>query len=194
MIAHQTSTEMIMPAAAELVPPGLPASRVADQKEPHWFAAYTCANHEKRAAEHLYARDLEHFLPLYTSQRKWKDRRVQLEMPLFPGYIFVRIEPAARLRVLEIPSVVRLVGFNGQPYPLPDSEIESLRAAVLQGSRIEPHPYLTVGSSVRIKGGPLAGVQGKLIRRKNTYRVVLSLDLIARSAVVEVDAADVERI
>jgi transcription antitermination factor NusG len=194
MIAHPMSTELVLPTSAELVHVGVPAHPVADQKEPHWFAAYTCANHEKRAAEHFYARELEHFLPLYTSLRKWKDRRVQLEMPLFPGYIFVRIEPAARLRVLEIPGVVRLVGFNGQPYPLPDNEIESLRAAVLQGSRIEPHPYLRVGSSVRIKSGPLAGVQGKLVRKKNIYRVVLSLDLIARSAVVEVDAADVERI
>ena len=164
----------------------------AGHGEQRWFAAYTCANHEKRVVEHFEARAVEHFLPLYASVRRWKDRRVQLELPLFPGYVFVRIAVGARLRVLEVPGVVRLVGFNGQPYPLSDGEIESLR--IMNGSRIEPHPYLSVGARVRIKSGPLAGVEGNLVRKKNTLRVVLSLDLIARSAAVEVDSADVERV
>src|SRR5712664_2691735 len=126
--------------------------------EPHWYAAYTRAQHEKRVAAELGMREVEHFLPLYSSVRRWKDRRVQLELPLFPGYVFVRIAVGARLRVLEVPGVVRLVGFNGQPYPLSDGEIESLRKGIMNGSRIEPHPYLSVGSRVRIKSGPLAGV------------------------------------
>jgi transcription antitermination factor NusG len=167
---------------------------VAAPDEHRWFAVYTCANHEKRVIRHFEARAVEHFLPLYTSVRRWKDRRVQLEMPLFPGYVFVRIAFGLRLRVLEVPGVVHLVGFNGQPYPLADGEIESLRKGVMNASRIEPHPYLKVGSRVRIKNGPLAGVEGSLARKKNTYRVVLSLDLIARSAAVEVDFADIERV
>jgi len=180
-------------------PPGsnpvraMPAA-AAGHGEQRWFAAYTCANHEKRVVEHFEARAVEHFLPLYPSVRRWKDRRVQLELPLFPGYVFVRIAVGARLRVLEVPGVVRLVGFNGQPYPLSDGEIESLRKGIMNGSRIEPHPYLSVGSRVRIKSGPLAGVEGNLVRKKNTFRVVLSLDLIARSAAVEVDSADIERV
>jgi transcription antitermination factor NusG len=166
----------------------------AGHGEQAWFAAYTCANHEKRVVQHFEARDVEHFLPLYTSVRRWKDRRVQLELPLFPGYVFVRIALVLRLRVLEVPGVVHLVGFNGQPYPLEEREIESLRKGIMNASRIEPHPYLSVGSRVRIKRGPLAGVEGNLVRKKNTYRVVLSLDLIARSAAVEVDFTDIERV
>ena len=162
--------------------------------EPQWFAAYTCANHERRVKEQLEAREVQHFLPLYSSIRRWSDRRVQLDMPLFPGYIFVHFPAAARLRVLEVPGVVRLVGFNGQPYPLPDNEIESLRLGLLQGVKIEPHPYLKAGCKVRIVRGPLEGTEGILVRKKNVHRVVLSLDLIARSAAVEVDSTDVTRI
>ena len=187
MFATTTTTTTALVSRA--VPPA-----AAGYGEQSWFAAYTCANHEKRVVEHFEARAVEHFLPLYASVRRWKDRRVQLDLPLFPGYVFVRIVLSARLRVLEVPGVVRLVGFNGQPYPLSDGEIESLRKGIMNGSRIEPHPYLSVGSRVRIKSGPLAGVEGNLVRKKNTFRVVLSLDLIARSAAVEVDSADIERV
>jgi transcription antitermination factor NusG len=119
---------------------------------------------------------------------------VKLQLPLFPGYVFVRLALRDRLRVLETPSVVRLVGFNGHPIALPDKEMEALRACVEARLAAEPHAYLTVGRRVRIKTGPLAELEGVLIRKKNTFRVVLSLDQIARSAAVEVDAADVERI
>jgi transcription antitermination factor NusG len=162
--------------------------------EPHWYAAYTCAQHEKRVAEQFTQRSLENFLPQYESVRRWKDRRVKLLLPLFPGYVFVRLALRERLRVLETPSVVRLVGFNGHPAALPDKEMEALRACVAAQLAAEPHAYLTVGRRVRIKCGPLAGLEGVLVRRKNIFRVVLSLDLIARSAAVEVDAADLERV
>jgi len=91
--------------------------------QPHWYAAYTCAKHEKRVGAELGARAVEHFLPLYSSVRRWKDRRVQLEFPLFPGYVFVRLALRDRLRVLQIPGVVRLVGFNGLPAALPDTPV-----------------------------------------------------------------------
>lgn len=168
--------------------------RGTGQREERWFAAYTCPNHEKRVAALLRARAVEHFLPLYSSLRRWKDRRVELELPLFPGYIFVRLALGERLQVLAVPGVVRLIGFSGQPYPLPDGEVENLRSGIRSGLRIRPHPYLSVGARVRIKRGPLGGAEGILIRRKNTYRLVLSLEQIARSASVEVDAADVEPI
>jgi len=159
-----------------------------------WFALYTCANHEKRVATHLEARKVDYFLPLYSSVRRWKDRRVRLDMPLFPGYLFVRIALSARLRVLEAPGVVRLIGFNGQPYPLPKQEIESLRAGVLNAARIEPHPHLNIGSRVRVVRGPLRGAEGIFVRKKNVYRMILTIDVIARSAAVEVDAHDIEKI
>ncbi len=160
--------------------------------EPRWYAAYTCAQHEKRVAEQLAERTVEHFLPLYASVRRWKDRRVRLELPLFPGYVFVRLALRDRLRVLQVPSVVRLVGFGGLPTALPDEQVEILREGLAGQLRAEPHPFLTVGRRVCVFRGPLAGAQGILIRKKGVFRVVLSLDLIMRSVAVELDTADVE--
>lgn len=167
--------------------PHLPVSFV----EPHWYAAYTCANHEKRVAVELGAREVEHFLPLYSSVRRWKDRRVTLDLPLFPGYVFVRLALHERLRVVQIPSVVRLVGFNGMPTALPDEEMEILRSGLSERLRAEPHPFLNVGRRVRITSGPFAGLEGILKRKKSNLRVVVSLELIQRSVEVDVDGADV---
>ncbi len=160
--------------------------------EPRWYAAYTSANHEKRVAEQLAARAVEHFLPSYTSVRRWKDRRVTLQLPLFPGYLFVYVELQHRLQVLQIPGVAKLVGFGGKPTPLPALEIDALRAGLASGVQVEPHPYLNVGRRARIKQGPLAGLEGILLRCKGNWRVVLSLDLIQRSVAVDVDASILE--
>ena len=168
--------------------PTLPTEYV----EPRWYAAYTCARHEKRVAEQLKWRAVEMFLPLYETVHRWKNGRARVELPLFPSYVFVRIALKDRLQVLELPSVVRLVGFDGHPAVLPDREIEALRTSVTTHLRTKPHPYLTVGRRVRIKCGPLAGLEGILIRKKNVLRVVLSLDLIMSSVSVEVDGVDVE--
>jgi transcription antitermination factor NusG len=173
---------------------GARAGLLVECAQPQWYAAYTSANHEKRVAMQLEERAVEHFLPLYASVRRWKDRRMKLQLPLFPGYVFVRLVLRDRLPVLQIPSVVRLVGFNGIPAPLPDQDIESLRGALCQQLRAEPHPYLTIGKRVRILRGPLEGKEGILVRRKANLRVILSIDLIARSIVVDVDAVDVEPI
>lgn len=160
--------------------------------EPRWYAAYTSANHEKRVAEQLGARTIEHFLPTYASVRRWQDRRVILQLPLFPGYVFVRMELRNRLQVLRIPGLAKLVGFGGMPTPLPQREIDVLRTGLATGVSAEPHPYLTVGRRARIKHGPLAGLEGILVRWKGNWRVVLSLDLINRSLVVDVHAAALE--
>jgi len=157
-----------------------------------WYAGYTCANHEKRVAAELGAREVEHFLPMYSSVRRWKDRRVTLDLPLFPGYVFVRLALRDRMRVVQIPSVVRLVGFGGLPTALPDTEMEILQAGLSRSLRPEPHPYLTAGQKVRVSSGPLAGTVGILLRRKGNFRVVISIELIQRAVAVDVDAADVE--
>lgn len=162
--------------------------------EPQWFALYTCANQERRVAAQLEARSVEHFLPLYRSRRNWKDRRVFLDLPLFPGYVFARFAWPERARALQARGVVRLVGSNGRPSPLAKSDIEALRAGITATLHLEPHPYLKAGKRVRILHGPLAGMTGILVRRKNCCRVVLSVDLIGRSVALEVDAADLERI
>src|SRR5947208_8697589 len=98
--------------------------------EPHWYVAHTSANHEKRVTQQLLQRSVEHFLPLYDSVRRWKDRRTTLQLPLFPGYVFVRLALRDRLKVLQVPGVARLISFNGQPAVLPDGEIESLRTSL----------------------------------------------------------------
>ena len=160
--------------------------------DPNWYVVYTRANHEKRVAEQLEHRSIEHLLPLYESVRRWKDRRIQLQMPLFPGYVFVRFSLHNRLQVLQVPGVVRLVGFDGQPKALPEGEIETLRDRLSGGANVEPHPYLTMGRRARIKRGPLEGCEGILIRRKGKYRVVLSIEMIMRSVVADVDLVDIE--
>jgi transcription antitermination factor NusG len=160
--------------------------------EPRWYAIYTSANREKRVADQLSLRTVEHFLPLYESLRRWKDRRVTLKRPLFPGYVFVRLALRDKLNVVQIPGVARLVGFDGTPAALPDAEIEALRTSLARGVVAEPHPFLTVGRRVRVKAGPLAGMNGILIQRKGKFRVVISVELIQRSVAVQMDEPDLE--
>lgn len=164
--------------------------RAAAWFEPRWYAAHTCANHEKRVAEQLRTRGVEHFLPLYSTVHRWKDRRVRLQLPLFPDYVFVHLPLAERLRVLQVASVSRLVSFGERPVALPEREIDALRHGLGGGLDAQPHPYLTAGRRVRIRSGPLAGLEGTLLRKKGHFRVVLSLDLIRQSIALEADAAD----
>lgn len=158
--------------------------------EPRWYAAYTSANHEKRVAEQLGVRNVEHFLPLYASVRRWKDRRVTLQLPLFPGYVFVRMALRDRLIVQQVPGLARLVGFNGEPAALRDEEIGALRASLASGVCVKPHPYLQVGRRVQVKSGPMTGLQGILLKRKGRLRVVISIELIQRSVAMEMDEMD----
>lgn len=158
----------------------------------NWFAAYTNSHHEKRVASHFAERQIESFLPLYATRHRWKNRcEMNLELPLFPNYVFVRIDPRERVRVLEVPGVLSLVGFGRTLAPLPDFEIEALRSGLGQRN-IEPHPYLVIGERVRIKRGPMTGMEGVLVRKKSNFRVVLALDVIMRCVAVEVDADDLE--
>jgi transcription antitermination factor NusG len=185
-----------VPAAQEILTPS-PRTAMRDPEaaiRPHWFAAYTFGNHEKRVAETLAGKGLEHFLPLYQSVRRWSDRRVRLQRPLFPGYVFVRMATQEKLNVQKIQGVVRLVGFNGQLTALPDDEIEILRRALTTEIAAVPHPFRAAGARVRIVRGPLAGLSGLTVRRKGSTRVVLSIELIQRSVIVDMDAADLESI
>lgn len=158
----------------------------------NWYALYTCPRHEKYVAEQIERRRFSCFLPLYRSVRRWKDRRKELQLALFPGYVFVRMALENRLRVLELPGVVRLVSFNGQPAVVPAEEIEVLRDRLSGVSGVEPHPYLRTGRRVRVRNGSMAGLEGIVVRRKERCRVVFSIDLIMRSVAVEVDEADLE--
>ena len=183
---------LIAPYGSEVNTNLAPARELLRGSELHWYAAYTNARHEKYVASQLNDRGLDSFLPLYCSVRQWKDRRKEIVLPLFPGYVFVCLADNERVRVLQIPGVVRFVSFNGRPAPLNDDEIESLKRAMVAGVVAEPHPYLKIGRRVRIKRGPLAGMEGLLARKKDKFRVVISLDLIMRSVATEVEVSDLE--
>ncbi len=160
--------------------------------QPHWYAVYTRSRHEKTVAEQLVQKSVEHFLPLYETIRKWKNGRFKVRLPLFPGYLFVYVPMGERLQVLQVPGVVQLVSSSGVPLVLPRTEIETLRDALTKGVQAHPHPYLKVGSRVRIRSGPLEGLHGILLRKKGRLRVVVSVDLIMRSICIDVDASEVE--
>lgn len=160
----------------------------------HWYAAYTRPRHEKRVAEELERKAVEIFLPVYETMRKWKNGRHRIQLPLFPGYAFVRISLNDRLNVLRVPGVVNLVGANGTPIALQESELTNLRQALSIGTLAKPHPFLTEGRRVRVTSGPFAGLEGLLKRRKGQAGVVVSLILIQRSVLVEVDSAELEPI
>lgn len=177
------------PSAERVLPSGLPDPHLAS----NWFAVFTTPRHEKRVEQHLRLRNVESFLPLYRSPRKWRNGlKVVLELPLFPGYIFVRIRRSERVKVLEVPGVVAIVGgAAGQMARLPEAEVEALRSG-LHLRQAEPHPLLTVGRRARIRTGALAGLEGIVVRKKNSLRVVLTMDLIMQSIVVEVDGEELE--
>jgi transcription termination/antitermination protein NusG len=182
-MSHLDISTAALSGPGAMPPPG--------QFEPRWYAVWTRSRHEKRVAEQLARTGLEHYLPLYETVRRWQDRRMRLELPLFPGYLFVRALLAHRRKVLEIPSVVCLVSFRGMPEPLPEGEVERLRDRLASGARVEPHRYLTVGRRVRIRNGPFEGLEGILLRKRNSLRVIVSIELIRRAIAVEVASTDV---
>jgi len=162
-----------------------------DAQQNPWYVLMVRSNHEKRIAQGLNDRGIDHFLPCYHSVRQWKDRRVTLEFPLFPSYVFVRIPHQERLRALAIPHVFSFLGTATSLSSVPEEEVDSMRRGV-QCGKAEPHPYLTVGEQVVVTEGPMCGITGILLRQQNNTRVVVSVQSIARSFVLDVDAASVQ--
>jgi transcription elongation factor/antiterminator RfaH len=162
-------------------------SSVSESARLLWFAAYVRSRHETRVSEHLEARSVEFFLPQEKSERQWSDRRIVVMKPLFPNYIFVRIAAGDRMRVLEVPGVVHLVGRVGQPEAMEDAEIEQLRRAAQECMKPQRHPLIAIGERVMVTRGPLEGAQGLLVREKGRTRVVLELEMIGKAMSVEVD-------
>lgn len=159
---------------------------------PSWYAVYVRPSHEAQVAKRFDIREIESYLPQYRVEHRWRNRCTrQLDLPLFPGYLFTRITPGERVRVLDVPSVLFLVGTGTRPTPVPDCEIEVLRAGLAVRNAL-PHPFLKVGERARIRRGALAGLEGVVLRDKNSLRVVISLDLIMQSVAVEVDWDELE--
>jgi transcription antitermination factor NusG len=168
------------------------AGNVAPATESRWYAVTVCPRHEKVVSTHLTSHGLNCFLPVYRSVRRWKDRKKELDMVLFPGYVFVNLDLRRRLTVLQAPGVLRFVTFQGKPAAVPDSEIDSLALGMTAGVQVKPHPYLRSGRRVRVVGGPLAGAEGILVRRKERFRLVVSVSLLMRSVMIEIDECEVE--
>lgn len=163
----------------------------AADSQRHWFAIWTRSRHERAVCEQLDRRQVEAFLPTITKWSRWKDRRKRVEWPLFPGYCFARFDPRERLPVLQTPGLVRIVSQFGEPAPIPDHEIEGIRLLVESDLAYDPCPLIREGSVVEVTHGPLRGVIGRLVRKQERARLVLSVDLIGQAVSVEVDAGDV---
>ena len=154
-----------------------------------WFAVRVLSNRERIVPVHLRARGFEEYSPCYRAQRQWVDRVKWVDCPLFPGYIFCRLNPHNRLPVLSVPGVVGLVGTGKTPSPIPEFEIERVRRLVESGILVTPCPFLQVGDPLLIERGPLAGIEGILVRAKGSLRIVVSVSLLQRSVSAEIDRA-----
>lgn len=159
-----------------------------------WHALYTYPRHERSVAIELESRSVEVFLPTHVTESRWKDRRVKLQTPVFPGYVFTRIRPAQRRAVLSAPGSVRLLSFNGAPAPIDDREIEAVRLCLERGATMEPRPLFELGDHVRVCGGPLRGLEGRISRCKDERRLLVPITLINQSIAVEVDISLLEPI
>jgi transcriptional antiterminator NusG len=156
-----------------------------------WFAIWTRSRHEQVVRSQLDEKRVEAFLPTLTKWSRWKDRRKQIEVPLFPGYVFAKFGPDRRLGVLKCSGVVSIVSVNGQPVPVPDAEIESIRTLVTSTLPYDPCPTIKTGTMVEVVHGPLKGVVGRLARKGSQARLILAVNLIGQGVSVQVDAADV---
>lgn len=157
------------------------------ESEEQWFALSVVPRKEKVTAKTLRLKGYTDFLPLYSVKRKWSDRVQQVELPLFPGYVFCRFDSKVRLPILKVPTIMSVLGLGKNPEPIPAHEIEALQTVCKAGVEAIPYPYLVAGAKVRVNEGPLAGVEGILVEEKET-RLVLSVTLLQRSVAVEVDS------
>jgi transcription antitermination factor NusG len=174
----------------------IPSDAFARQTEGSsaWYALYTRHQHEKTVARILTNKGFETLLPLYEVRRRWKDRNRVISMPLFPSYVFLKGGLERHLDIVTTPGIHAFVLSAGQPARIPTLEIDAIRRGVESGVRVEPHPFLKAGDWVRVKSGALEGIRGFLLRSKNLYRLILSVEMLGKAAAVEVDAAQVERL
>jgi transcription antitermination factor NusG len=168
-------------------------SNADTMRDEFWYALYTRHQHEKTVAEFLNAKGFKVFLPLYPADHQWKDRVKRLSLPLFPCYVFIRASLDRRLAIMTTPGVHAFVGVEGRAARIPDAEIDAVHRTIDNLLRVEPHPFLRAGDWVRVKSGPLAGIEGILVRKTNQFRLVLSVEMLRKSVAVEVDPSVVEQ-
>jgi len=158
---------------------------------PRWYALRTRSRHEKQVRDRLASQGVEHLLPTIMRLSRWKDRKKEIEVPLFSGYCFTRFPWPKRTVVLKVFGVVDIVGGGSSPEAIPDDEIEALKTLMASKLPYDAHPYLHEGMAVEVKRGPLEGVRGILVRKDKRHRLVISVHLIQQAAAVEIDTADV---
>jgi transcription antitermination factor NusG len=160
----------------------------------HWYAVWSRSRHEKMVASALTNVGVTTFLPMVTETHRWSDRRKSVNVPLFPGYVFVQIQNSleAQLQVLKTSGVVQLVGNRQGAVPIQDKEIDDVRAVLEQRVSFSPYPFLQLGQRVRIRGGSLDGIEGILVERDSSSKLVISIELTRRSLAVSVYNFDVE--
>jgi transcription antitermination factor NusG len=163
------------------------------EKGVQWSALHTHYQHERKVEALLNAKGFETFLPTYESIRRWKDRTKRISEALFPGYLFVADVSERRLQVMTTPGVCAIVCVAGTPATIPGHEIEAIRKCVSDPAKVAPHPYLRGGDSVQVQSGPLVGVAGILVRIKDSFRLVVSVEILGRAAAVEIDASCVRK-
>lgn len=161
---------------------------------PRWYALFTRHQHEKSVALALSNKSHEVYLPLYRSVRHWQDRAKQLWFPLFPCYVFIREGMDRQLQILTTPGIINIVGCAGRPAIIPQTQLDAVRQITESRLAVETHPYLQSGDRVKVKAGPLMGLEGILVRKKGVARLVVSMEMLGRSAAVEIDVLNVERI
>jgi transcription antitermination factor NusG len=161
---------------------------------PAWFAVYVKATHEKRVTSLMSDQGYECLLPLYECRKRWSDRVKDVELPLFPGYVFSRFAASSRTPILKTPSVMGVVGIDGKPIPIEDHEIAALRLLLMSKVSVLPHPFLRAGRRVRIHGGALDGLEGVIEDVRHRRRLIVSVSLLQRSVAVEVDSGRVSLI
>lgn len=158
---------------------------------PRWYAVRTRSRHEKLVRDRLAALGIEHLLPTVHRLSQWKDRKKEIEVPLFSGYCFVRFGWPDRLAVQTVSGVVEIVGGGQRPEPIPDAEIDALKSLMASELPYDAHPYLREDMMVEVRRGPLEGVRGILLRKAKRHRLVISIHLIQQAAAVEIDASEV---
>jgi len=160
---------------------------LTSDSQPFWYALTVKPRHERTAAQNLRQKGLEEYLPVYRARRRWSDRIKELELHLFPGYVFCRFSYKQRLQVLNTPGIASIVSFGKVAAPIDDGEITAIQAIVSSGLNVQPWPYLKVGQRIRIEEGCLTGLVGTLVREKDLCRVVMNVEILQRSVAVEID-------
>lgn len=171
---------------------GLTMAEAHVYENPCWFVLTVKPQHERAARQELIIHALEAYVPFYQAKRRWSDRVKTVELPLFPQYVFSRFPIQYRSKVIALPSVSTIVSFGGVPTPISNHEIDMLKRLTSEAVPLMPWPFLRIGQRVRVREGPLMGLEGILVREKAAYRVVVSIEMLHRGVAVELEREQLE--